>query len=128
MSALIDRGQAALNRRMKQAAGRTVSYVRGATTLILTAWLGRTLFAREPMEPGGAAAVWGDRDYLIAVADLADIAPPAIGIPAKGDRITETINGVPVTFEVSTPDTGEPCQRFSDQTRTVYRIHTKRVS
>ena len=121
-----DRGQAALIRRQKAARGVTVTYTRGTTAVSVVAWDGRTLFARQPAEPGGAAAVWGDRDYLIAVADLA--AAGVAGMPTTGDRITETIAGVPVVFEAMVPDTNEPEARFSDQTRTVYRVHTKRVA
>jgi hypothetical protein len=92
----------------------------------VTAWLGRTLFSRQPAEPGGAAAVWGDRDYLIAVADLA--AAGFAGLPATGDRIAETIAGAVVVFEVMVPETSEPESRYSDATRTVFRVHTKRVA
>ena len=125
MSGLIDRGQAALVRRQKQAFGRAVTYTRGAASAGVTAWLGRTLFSRQPTEPGGAAAVWGDRDYLVAVADLA--ASGFAGLPATGDRITEVIAGTPMTFEAMV-DTHEPEARYSDATRTVFRIHTKRVA
>lgn len=110
-------------RRKKQADGRSVTYTRGDSSLSLTAWLGRTLFSRLASPGvGGAAVEWGDRDYLVAVADL------TLGEPALGDRITETINGTAVVFEVLTPDTGEPAWRYSDPTRTVWRIHTKRVT
>lgn len=122
---LLDDGQAALIRRMKAAYGRTVNYTRGAVANQVVAWLGRTLFARSASEPGGATASWGDRDYLVAVADLA--AAGVSGGPQLGDRVTETIAGAAVTFEVMTPDTQEPAVRYSDATRTVWRIHTKRV-
>ena len=122
-----DAGQAALIRRQKAARGVSVTYARGSTTFALTAWDGRTLFSVRPGEPGGAAAVWGDRDYLFAVADFAafGFATPS---PLIGDRISETIGGTAVTFEVMTPDSGEPAVRYSDQTRTVWRVHTKRVN
>ncbi len=125
MSTLMSRGADALVRRMKAAAGVSVTYTRGVTSAALTPWVGRTLFARQPTDPGGAAAVWGDRDYLLAVADLA---AAGFAAPQKGDRLTETIAGTPVTFEVTTPDTGEPAWRYADQTRAIYRLHVKRVS
>jgi hypothetical protein len=120
-----DRGQEALIRRQKAARGVTATYTRGATSVPLVVWDGRTLFSRQPTEPGGASAVWGDRDYLFAVADLA--AAGIAGRPVDGDRITETIGGVALTFEIMTPETGEDSVRHSDQTRTVWRVHTKRV-
>lgn len=121
-----DAGQAALIRRQKAARGVSATYTRGSTAVPLVVWDGRTLFSRQPKEPGGAAAVWGDRDYLFAVSDLVAAGIP--GTPQLGDRVTETIGGTAVTFEITTPDTGEPAVRFSDQTRTVWRVHTKRVS
>jgi len=122
---LMARGATALVTRMKAAAGVSVTYTRGASSAALTPWVGRTLFARQPTDPGGAAAVWGDRDYLLAAADLT---AAGFGLPQKGDRLTETLAGAPVTFEVVTPDTGEPAWRYADQTRLIYRLHVKRVS
>ncbi len=120
---LLSRGQAALVARQQVAAtsGNAIRYTRGAVSVDLTgkAWVGRTVFASNL--DGGARVEWGDRDYLIPVADL------AMGSPQMGDRVTETIGGVDVVFEVQTPDTGEPAERFSDQGRTVYRVHTKQV-
>lgn len=121
---LMDRGAAALIRRMKESAGRTVTYTRLiGGTITLTAWVGNTLYSRTTEEPG-ASVVWGDRDYFCAVADLA-VSGVAFD-PAEGDRVTETIDGVPVTFELQTP-TGEPPYRYSDQTRQIWRLHCKRV-
>lgn len=122
---LLDAGMSLLTAGLKAAFGRTVTYTRGAASATVTPWVGRTLFAREPQEPGGAAVVWGDRDYLLPVADLATA---GFALPARGDRITEVVNGVTAVFEVIQPDTGEPEWRYSDQTRQVYRLHTKRVN
>jgi hypothetical protein len=36
--------------------------------------------------------------------------------PAVGDRITETINGAAKTFEVQTPENGEPAWRYDTRT------------
>jgi hypothetical protein len=46
------------------------------------------------------------------------------GTPARGDQVTEAGVG---TFELAAPG-GEPHWRYSDQTRTLYRVHCKRVS
>lgn len=117
---LASRAQAALIRRQKQAGGLAVTYTRGAQSVSLTAWLGRTQFARLG-GPGaqGAAVEWGDRDYLFATADL------RLGEPEVGDRLTEAGSGL--VYEVCTPDTGEPGWRYSDPSRTVIRVHTRRV-
>lgn len=121
---LRSRGSAALTRRMQQSDGVTVTYTRGAESVTLTAWVGNTLFARTLDEPG-ASRVWGERDYLIPVADL--ILGGVLTKPAKGDRITEVIDGVTLVLELQTP-TGEPAWRYSDADRQRVRIHTKKVS
>ena len=121
------RGQAALIARLQASAAPEgpVTYTRAAGgTVDLTGkcWVGRTAFRRLPTgSEGEASVVWGDRDYLVPAAELG-------GEPARGDRFTEAISGVDVTFEVMTPDVGEPEWRYSDAGRTVYRIHTQRVS
>lgn len=105
---------------MKQGAGVSVSYSRlGETDLTLTVWEGRTVFASNL--DGGARIEFGERDYLIPVDDL------TYGEPELGDRVTQTLNGESVVFEVATPTTGEPCWRYADAGRTFYRLHCKRV-
>jgi hypothetical protein len=101
----------------------TIVYTRksGGATVNLTgkAWVGNTLFARNPNE-GGAAVVHGDRDYLVPVADLALAGVPFE--PERGDLIAHTAAGVTVTFEVKA-QTGEPEKRYSDNRRITWRIH-----
>jgi len=126
---LLDRGQATLMRVMGTAAGRTVTYTRGAQSTTLTAWPGRTLFARQTEEPG-ASVVWGERDYFFAAASL--VLSGVLVVPAKGDRITDPTvldpaSGQPCVFELATP-TGEPVWRYSDADRTEIRVHCKRVA
>jgi hypothetical protein len=125
---LMTRGIAALVRRQQQAAvsGNPVTYSRGAETVDLTnkAWTGRTLFAREPKEAGGATVVWGERDYLVPAADL--VLNGRATEPARGDRVTETVGGVALVFEVMALP-GEPEWRYADANRSVYRLHCKRV-
>lgn len=103
--------------RIRQRQGVAVTYTRGVTTLSLTVVVGRTAFASN--SPNRVRLEWGDRDYLILVDELV-----TLGEPAEGDRITETINGSPVTFEAMAP-AGEPAQRFSDPSRIVFRVHCK---
>lgn len=125
---LIQAGMEALVARQKVAATttNTITYVRksvaGPVNLTGKAWVGRTVFSRLPKDPGGGSVVWGDRDYLIAVADLAQGGVPFE--PERGDRIEETIAGTKVTFEVLAP-LAEPEKRYSDATRLLWRIHTK---
>lgn len=123
---LTSRGAAWHDEAETVAAGVSVTYSRGNDSVSLTAVVGRTLFSSvSPGTGNGRASVeWGDRDYLIRVADLVLNGSPIT--PQKGDQITHTVNGVSLVFELMTP-TGEPAWRYSDELRTTYRIHTKRV-
>ena len=120
---LLDQASGWLTTQMQAAAAPAgaVTYVRGAERFDLTGrvWVGNTLFRRGPRD-AGPAVEWGERDYLIPVADL------SVGEPQKGDRIEEVLGGETLVFEV-TPPAGEPAWRYSDHERTVYRVHTKRV-
>lgn len=109
-----------LNRMEGIAAEVDITYTRGAQTLSITAVPGNTRFS-QTAQVGGASLIIGDRDYLVAVADL------TWGEPAEGDRITETINATESVFECMKPDTGEPAWRYSDEGRTKYRLHMKQV-
>lgn len=64
------------------------------------------------------------RDYAIVLADLASA---GFGIPAEGDRITETLAGEQVTFEVG-PREREPAWRWADAERTRVVVHTRRAA
>lgn len=101
------------------AAGVTVTYTRGATSVTLAAVVGQVAYRVDA--EGGRRVELGDRDYLILASDL------TFGTPRAGDRVTETIDGAAVTFEAQDTDTGEPCWRWSDPQRTEYRIHVKKV-
>lgn len=111
---------AALQARMKTGAGVALVYARGAQSITLTGWIGRQVYASQ-LE-GGRRLEFGERDYLIGVDDL------TFGEPRIGDRVTETINGRAVVFEVATPTNGEPQARYVDQTRTMWRVHVKEVA
>lgn len=101
----------------------TITYVRGATRIDLTgrAWAAAGRSLRNPGETGPAVQ-WGQRDYLIPAAALPD------GFePAKGDRVEEAVNGTVVKFDVAPGAAGEPAARWSDDERTVWRVHTKQA-
>jgi hypothetical protein len=90
----------------------------------LVGWVGRADAGRTQAEPG-AARLDAERDYVFPVAAL--VLGGAAVTPRKGDRVTEVIAGTPTTFEVVPPTADEREWRYSDQTRTAYRVHTKRV-
>lgn len=130
---LLNRVDAMLNRRLKQAAGIAITYTRGAETITIAATAGAWASGASRFSSildNGQRIEWSDRDYLIPAALLTALpaSPGSVaGEPIAGDRITETINGVESVFEVMLPDTGEPAARFSDSGRTRYRVHTKQV-
>ncbi|VTR99243.1 unnamed protein product [Gemmata massiliana] len=115
------RGQAALIARLRaaHAPDGALTYVRLAERIDLTgkAWLGRTVTTRLA-NAGGAAAVFGDRDYLIPKGELP-------WEPKKGDVVEDVVNGVAQKFEVLPPATGEPEWRYSDPGETLFRVHCK---
>lgn len=120
MSTIAQRGVAFLERILPVTHGVTggVNYVRGTTAVsAIPAAFGRTLFNLQDRTSGGKV-VWGERDYIIAVSELT-----AFGMPKQGDRIS---HGGEV-FEVSMPDVNEPHWRYSDNQRTMFRIHTRKV-
>jgi len=120
---LLSRGQRWLNNSLQGAAGVSLTYTRGAQSVTLTGWVGRTAFAQAGGQ-GGAAVIWGDRDYLFPAADL--ILGGSVVTPQRGDRITEIIAGTTLTFEVIAPG-NEPAWRYSDAGRQTLRVHTKKV-
>jgi hypothetical protein len=139
MASMFDRAMTSLVTHMKASIGRQVQYTfsqittsngsqtyTALGTVTLTMWVGNTKFALDPKSPGGARVQFGDRDYLVAVADFL-AAVGANATPVKGDRIQDVDNnGNTIVYELSTP-TGEPVWRYSDQTRQVLRLHTKRA-
>jgi hypothetical protein len=65
------------------------------------------------------------RDYIIQVADL--VLPTAGQIvPQRGDKITETIAGQSLIYEVLAP-AGQQVWRWGDDFGKTYQIHTKKV-
>lgn len=120
---LLDRAASFLATKQQQAYGRTITYARGAETATLTAWLGTSFFARSTEDPG-ASLVTSERDYMIAAADL--VIGGSQTVPQSGDRILETVDGEELIFEILVT-AGEPGWRYSDQTRQIIRVHTKRV-
>ena len=123
MSDLLKTGSDWLSGQLKSYASQSVTYARGAYSVTVDATVGRTIF-----DPGDGVATyqkWESRDYLIDTADL--ILNGSQTLPARGDTITETIGGVSVVYEVTSPkDT--PHFVYSDAYRKKLRIHTSQVS
>lgn len=121
---LFSRANSFLNRTLGSAAGVVVTYTRkdGGVFANITIW--PTDEYSEVNQTQGANQVrlpTTERPYEIPAALIAP------HLPAKGDRITETIAGVACVFEVMPTDIAKEWV-YSDNERTRFRVHTKRVS
>jgi hypothetical protein len=119
------KAQAALiarQQKVHQGDATTIVYVRGAERIDLTglAWHSNESLTRTVKDPAAASVTHGGRDYLIPVAALALNGCP--WEPKKNDRIEETAAGVTIKFDVL-PVLGEPAARYSDDGRTLWRVH-----
>ena len=124
---LLNRAGPWLNRQMQAAAtdpaNETITYTRKSDGAVIDltgkAWVGNTAFRRNASE-GGAAVVWGERDYMVPLEDLA-VAGVAVA-PERGDLIAHTKGGTTTYFECAT-QVGEPEARYSDPERNAWRVH-----
>ena len=123
MANVIKTGSDWLMAKLKSKAGTTVSLKRAsAVTSGVTATVGSS--THQQIDELGGVVFWESRDYLIDAADYAFGGQTSE--PKRGDRITETQDGVTHTYEVM-GESGSVAWRWSDSFRTKYRIHTKRI-
>ncbi len=109
---------------VRQIKGNSITYLRGdASTATIQAGLGESQFELENSD--GTIETFTTRDYFILATDL-KTASGEIWIPKKGDTVSETVNGVPMTFEVVAPGNEPVYLTFADNNE--YRVHTKRIS
>lgn len=123
MASRFEIGMKHLRSRMRAKAGVVVTIQRGIySTIITTAWLGRTPFRID--EDNRSRLEWSERDYMISVEDY--IINGVKVEPQRGDILLET--RVPpdtsTRYVLSAPE-GEKVWRYSDKQRLIYRIHTK---
>jgi len=104
-------------------ATRTVTYERGASTVAVSAGIGRTIF--EVDNGFGIVERTESRDFLVLAADLVLAGSPVL--PERGDRVREIQVATTFVYEVMAPGK-EPHWRYSDPYRKTLRIHTKHVS
>lgn len=105
-------GASWLGGKLQSQAATSISYVRGGTSLSITATRGAS--GRQIDQLTGIIS-WHDQDWLIPATVLTN------GPPRTGDKIVTATE----TYEVL-PPTGEDCWRWSDNNQTIYRIHSKR--
>jgi len=119
MADLLASGASWLADRLAASAGRTVRYVRGQTTVNLTATVGASVF--EAANQSGVLERWESRDFLVK----AGVFP--LGLPERHDRVVDTFGGTEVTYEVCSPR-GVPVWHYGDGFRATMRIHTKAIA
>lgn len=120
---MLHKGAEWLNRKLKQHAGETLVYSRGAHSVEITAPKGKTLLSITD-GLGGTRIEWTDADFLIMASEL--ILNGAQVEPERGDRITHTVDGASTVYEVRAPQ-GEPPWRWSDSFNVTMRVHAKKV-
>ena len=101
---------------------RSVLYQRDASSVEVSATIGRTVF--EVDNGYGVLERTESRDYLILTSDL--VLDGQQTLPERGDRIRETQGTQTFVYEVMAPGK-EPHWRYSDPYRKTLRIHTKQV-
>lgn len=115
MPDLLANGSAWLADQLAAAASRSVRYYRGVDYGQVLATIGNSRF--ESQGTSGVIEVWESRDYVIKSGVL------PFGEPQRHDRIIETLNGVDVTYEVTSPR-GVPVFHYGDPFRATVRVHT----
>ena len=115
MSDLLASGAAWLAGQLAAGASRSVRYSRGADCGTVNATIGTSRF--ESQGTSGVVEQWESRDFLIKAGSL------PFGEPLRHDKIVETVNGVDITYEVTSPR-GVPVFHYGDAFRQTVRVHT----
>ena len=124
MADLLQRGASWLADRLQDQAAHQVVYERGASMVALQATFGSSLLKVDDGD-SGVRMVRTDRDFIVRAADL--VLGGDVVEPQRGDTVRETVGAAVHVYEVLAPP-GEPEWRYSDQHRTILRIHAKRVA
>lgn len=119
MADLLASGASWLAGHLLAAASRQVQYRRGADFVSVLASVGNSRF--ESQGTSGVIEVWESRDFLFKEGLL------PFGEPVRHDTIIETLNGIDVTYEVTSPR-GVPVWHYGDAFRTTIRVHTVAVA
>lgn len=115
MSDLLASGAAWLANQLSAGASRSVRYQRGADYGTVLATVGTSRF--ESQGTSGVVEQWESRDFLVKVGSL------PFGEPLRHDKIFETLNGIDITYEVTSPR-GVPVFHYADAFRQTIRVHT----
>lgn len=115
MPDMLASGAAWLADQLSAGAARSVRYQRGADFGSVLAVVGTSRF--ESQGTSGVIETWESRDFIVKTGSL------PFGEPQRHDRIVETLNGIDVTYEVTSPR-GVPVFHYADAFRQSVRVHT----
>jgi hypothetical protein len=115
MSDMLASGASWLAGQLSASASRSVRYYRGTNYGVISAAVGTSRF--ESQGTSGVIEMWESRDFVIKAGTL------PFGEPLRHDKIVETVNGVDVTYEVTSPR-GVPVFHYGDAFRQTVRVHT----
>ena len=122
MADMLEQGAAWLAGMLKQHASRSVTYVRGAESVELSATLGQTTY--EVADEFGTTVEAKAMDFLVSAVDL--VLAGAVALPEPGDQVRVTVGDEVHVFEVMDLG-GAGHWRPSDPYGHTLRIHTKLV-
>lgn len=120
---ILAKGTAWLAGKLEEHAGTSVAYVRGPLQVTLSATLGDSVFEEDDLE--GATGVLEFKEFILNHASL--ILGGVKTLPARGDIIQISENGVLIDYEVNAPAGGQPYQ-FEDGHRNIIVVQTMRKS
>ena len=123
MSNLLQYAAVWLGDRLKESAGRQVSYARGVQQSDpITGTVVQHQY--EVVESDGSVTLVLAYDWTFTASDLVVAGNPIK--PRSGDRIKETLNGEAIEFEVL-PIGKLPCSEWLDTSGILLLVHTKKV-
>lgn len=115
MSDMLASGAAWLAGQLSASASRSVRYYRGVDYGTVSATISTSRF--ESQGASGVIETWESRDFLIKAGSL------PFGEPMRHDKVVETLGGIDITYEVTSPR-GVPVFHWGDAFRQTVRVHT----
>ena len=115
MSDLLASGASWLAGQLAAGASRSVRYSRGADYGTVNATIGTSRF--ESQGTSGVVEQWESSDFIVKAGTL------PFGEPLRHDKVIDTINGIDITYEVTSPR-GVPVFHYGDAFRQTVRVHT----
>jgi hypothetical protein len=117
MNSLFDRGVQMLADRLPK---KTVELVRGTESMDVEAVIGESTFQVE--DDRGVVLTYHTDDFIIRTADYQFDGRATL--PERGDRVRSTNGNQEMVHTVNMAN-GSPHWRYTDQTKTQIRLHTK---